>query len=99
MLQADGQEVGLTTVYRALSALTASGEVDALQTASGEAIYRLCETREHHHHVVCTNCGDAVEVKAEPVERWAAEVARGAGYTPVTHTAEVYGVCGPCGSG
>ncbi|MGH2750830.1 MAG: Fur family transcriptional regulator [Actinomycetota bacterium] len=95
-LKAEGERVGLTTVYRNLQALASGGEVDVLRTAEGEAIYRRCETGEHHHHLVCTECGNSVEVASEEIERWAARVAQRHGFTPVEHTAEVFGICSGC---
>jgi Fur family ferric uptake transcriptional regulator len=95
-LKADGQRVGLTTVYRNLQALTSAGEVDVLRTSGGEAMYRQCGTGEHHHHLVCTQCGNSVEVASEEIETWAARVARNHGFKPVDHTAEVFGICSGC---
>ena len=54
-----GEKVGLATVYRTLQAMAESGEVDVLQGASGEAVYRRCSTH-HHHHLVCRTCGRTV---------------------------------------
>jgi len=95
-LKAEGRRVGLTTVYRNLQALATAGEVDVLRTSEGEAIYRRCGTGEHHHHLVCTRCGNSVEVASEEVEAWAVRVAKRHGFTPVDHTAEVFGVCASC---
>jgi Fur family ferric uptake transcriptional regulator len=95
-LKAEGQRVGLTTVYRNLQALATAGEVDVLRTSDGEAIYRQCGTGGHHHHLVCTQCGNSVEVASEEIETWAARVAKHHGFTPVDHTAEVFGICSVC---
>lgn len=95
-LKAEGQRVGLTTVYRNLQALASAGEVDVLRTSEGEAIYRRCGTGEHHHHLVCTECGNSVEVGSEEIESWAKRVAKHHGFTPVDHTAEVFGICSGC---
>jgi Fur family ferric uptake transcriptional regulator len=83
-------------VYRNLQALAAAGEVDVLRTSEGEAIYRQCGTGEHHHHLVCTRCGNSVEVASDEIEAWAARVAKHHGFTPVDHTAEVFGICSEC---
>lgn len=95
-LKAEGQRVGLTTVYRNLQALASAGEVDVLRTSEGEAIYRRCGTGEHHHHLVCTRCGNSVEVASEEIEAWASRVAEHHGFIPVDHTAEVFGICSGC---
>ncbi|MCU1595059.1 MAG: Fur family transcriptional regulator [Frankiales bacterium] len=95
-LKSRGDNVGLTTVYRHLTAMAESGAVDALHTSDGELVYRLCATGGHHHHVVCRSCGASVEVEGPEVEAWAAKVARKAGYTNVSHTLEVFGTCAAC---
>ena len=98
-LKRSGASVGLTTVYRTLQALARSGEVDALLRDDGETIYRRCGSDEHHHHLVCRDCGTSVELANDEVEAWAAGAARRHGFTQVTHTAELYGLCGGCSGG
>ncbi len=94
-LRETGANVGLTTVYRCLSAMAESGEVDVLLTADGEARYRACSSG-HHHHLVCRSCGYTVEVTAAPVERWARRTAQTHGFTNITHTVEIVGLCSEC---
>lgn len=94
-LVAREDSVGLTTVYRTLQALSEAGEVDVVLRADGEALYRRCSPR-HHHHLVCRDCGRTVEVKGAAVERWAEKVAADHGFTDVSHTLEVFGVCSVC---
>ena len=91
-----GSRVGLTTIYRNLQSLAAQGRIDVLRNAEGEAIYRLCATDAHHHHLVCRLCGASVEIASDEVERWATRTARAHGFTSVTHSAELYGVCSNC---
>ncbi len=100
-LRRRGQSVGLTTVYRHLKSLVDAGEIDVVHRPDGEAQYRLCGAAEadapaehgHHHHLVCRVCGRAVEVDGPEVEAWAERVATNAGYTQVSHTVEVFGLC------
>lgn len=92
-LQSRGDSVGLATVYRNLQAMAADGDVDVLRTDDGECVYRSCGTDEHHHHLVCRECGRTVEVEGPAVEKWATEVARQNGFTDVTHTIELFGTC------
>jgi Fur family ferric uptake transcriptional regulator len=95
-LRADGEAVGLTTVYRHLALLTDDGQLDALQTADGELVYRRCHSEQHHHHVVCRRCGRGSEVELPDLERWAESTASALGYTDVTHTVEIFGLCADC---
>jgi Fur family ferric uptake transcriptional regulator len=92
-----GHAVGLTTVYRHLNALAAGGMADVVHRPDGESQFRLCGESDaadrHHHHVVCRVCGRSVEVSGPEVEDWAARVAHTAGFTEVSHTVEVFGLC------
>jgi Fur family transcriptional regulator, ferric uptake regulator len=98
-LRAEGSKIGLTTVYRALQALTDSGEIDVLRNDDGEAVYRLCQTDRHHHHLVCRTCGSTVEVEGPAVEKWADAVGAQNGFVDITHTVEVFGTCKECAAG
>jgi Fur family ferric uptake transcriptional regulator len=97
-LRAAGDRVGLTTVYRTLQAMVDAGELDVLRTGDGEAVYRRCRSDEHHHHLVCRGCGTTVELAADEVERWTAQVAKRHGFSDVSHTVEVFGYCRDCRS-
>jgi Fur family ferric uptake transcriptional regulator len=101
-LRRRGASVGLTTVYRHLRMLADSGAIDVVHRPDGEAQYRLCGDRsladaggrdDHHHHLVCRVCGRAVEVGGADLEEWAERVAAAAGYTDVSHTVEIFGLC------
>jgi len=95
-LRAAGDQVGLTSVYRAVQALAAAGAVDEARTPAGEAGYRVCATQGHHHHLSCSTCGATVEVKSPGLESWVADVARRHGYAVLDHTLEVTGTCAAC---
>lgn len=95
-LRAKGERVGLTTVYSQLRTLTDAGLLNVLRTDDGEMLYRRCETEEHHHHLVCRECGATAEVESPDVEAWAAGVAAAHGYLNVTHTFAIVGTCHDC---
>lgn len=94
-LRSKGENVGLTTVYRTLTALAEADEVDVILREDGESVYRRC-SGTHHHHLVCRQCGRTVEVEGPAVERWADEVARLHGFSDVSHTLELFGKCSDC---
>jgi Fur family transcriptional regulator, ferric uptake regulator len=96
LLQARGDEIGLATVYRTLSAMAESGEFDVLRTEGGESLYRRCERDAHHHHIVCRSCGRTIEVQGPDIEAFVAAVAAQNGFVDVTHTVEMFGTCQSC---
>jgi Fur family ferric uptake transcriptional regulator len=95
LLASQGDQVGLSTVYRTLQGLAEAGAIDALRTESGESIYRRCSAT-HHHHLVCRTCGATVEVEGPTVEKWTRSIAAAHGYSDVSHTLEIFGTCSSC---
>lgn len=94
-----GQRIGLSTIYRHLSLLADTDRADVVHSTDGQTLYRLCGPREatgpaeHHHHIVCRRCGRSIEVPAAEIEAWAQRVAAESGYSDITHTVELFGVC------
>lgn len=99
LLRDQGDGIGLATVYRTLQSLAESGDVDVLRTAEGENVYRRCDQREHHHHLVCRFCGRTIEIDGPTVESWAAQVGARHGFVDIHHTIELFGTCPQCAAG
>ena len=97
MLRDRGERVGLTTVYRTLQGLADAGEIDVMRPPGGEHLYRRC-SQGHHHHLVCRSCARTIEVEGPTVERWADRIAGEHGFTDISHTLELFGLCPACRS-
>lgn len=95
-LRADGEDVGLTTVYRHLALLTDAGQLHSIQAPDGETLYRRCQNQERHYHVLCRHCGLGAEVALPEFDQWAESTAQGMGFTEITHTLEIFGRCASC---
>lgn len=93
-LRQAGESIGLTTVYRTLTALADAGFLDTFARQSEQA-FRLCGDA-HHHHLVCETCNRVEEISADEVERWVSEVASRRGYEVTGHRAEIFGICPTC---
>jgi Fur family transcriptional regulator, ferric uptake regulator len=94
-LRGQGEQVGLATVYRALSVLKEREVVDELSHRTGESCYRLCSPG-HHHHLVCSSCHRVEELEGCEIDAWVADASRTHGFRPASHTLEVVGVCADC---
>lgn len=94
-LSRKGEKIGLATVYRTLGAMAETGEIDSIRQGN-EVLYRACATHSHHHHIVCRQCGRTVEISEEIVEKWAHQVAAQAGFSDISHTIEILGLCPQC---
>ena len=95
-LRDTGSPIGLATVYRALADLALEGDADSLQSPDGESLYRACSTTEHHHHLICRNCGLTVEIEVAAIENWATDEASKHGFTEAAHVIDIFGLCAAC---
>lgn len=93
-LRAAREPVGLTTVYRTLTALADANFLDTF-VRDGEQAFRLCG-EEHHHHLVCEVCHKVVELESDLVEQWVNSVAERRGFTVTGHRADIFGICADC---
>ena len=88
----------LATVYRLLNLLENLGIVKRFDFGEGAARFELVPEGEdgHHHHLVCTQCSDVVELdECFPVEL-EKNIATRSGYARVTHKLEFFGLCPRC---
>ncbi len=65
------EQVSLATTYRVLQSLANAGELDSVKGVEGETLYRHCQVKDHHHHLLCRRCGTAIELEAPALEDWA----------------------------
>lgn len=87
--------VHTATVYRALDDLVASGVVRRVELGGRSAHYERSD--EHHHHIVCTSCGDIEDVQREPAGLERRALIGSKKFTSIrSHSLEFFGVCKRC---
>lgn len=92
-----------SSAYRNLAVLEQVGAVTRIVTSGGFASFELAEdlTGHHHHHLVCSGCGEvsdfslAADVEAE-LERVLTAAARVARYRIEHHRLDLVGRCEAC---
>ena len=91
--------VGIATVYRAVSAMEASGWLERVGERAGSALFARCSAGDHHHHhLICTDCG-RLEPAECPLEAIAASGETASGFVVTGHDVTLYGLCPDCASG
>lgn len=91
-----GLRVGRATVFRTLDLLAEQGALERIDLPSGEHAYVTCAPDEHHHHVVCRNCGNSVDVLDEGLAAVVRGIATRSGYQIESHRLELFGLCPAC---
>jgi Fur family ferric uptake transcriptional regulator len=89
-LLANGDEIGLATVYRVLTQFETAGLVHRHNFEGGQAVFELASD-EHHDHMVCVKSGRVVEFYDEIIEQRQREIAREHGFKITDHSLTLYG--------
>jgi Fe2+ or Zn2+ uptake regulation protein len=86
--------VSLGTIYRSLDILREIGLVQVFSFGGSAARYEA--TIEKHHHLLCTQCRELTNVRADGVGEIAGEVAQHAGFREVDYALTIFGRCAAC---
>ena len=87
--------IGFATVYRFLKDTSRFGITSELRIGHLPARYEL-KIREHHHHIVCTQCEKIVEFQNEIIEQEIQKISQKYGFSTEHHIFELYGHCPNC---
>ena len=89
------EKIGIATVYRALAFLE---EAHLISSISVDKNIRKFETnfKEHHDHLICTECNKIVEFVNEKIEKEQEKIAKENNFTLLNHTMYLYGICEDC---
>jgi Fe2+ or Zn2+ uptake regulation protein len=92
-----------SSVYRNLAVLEQAGVVRRVITEEGFARFELTEElTEHHHHLICSNCGKVEDVTIpsnveSTMDRTADRLAKRSGFAEVSHhRLDLIGTCRAC---
>ncbi len=86
---------GIATVYRTLSLLEDSHVVTSLSFGAQGKKYEL-GAKEHHDHLICTECGKITEFVDEEIEKRQQTITKELGFKMSDHSMQIYGICKEC---
>jgi len=86
--------VSLGTIYRTLDILRSIGLVQMFSHAGGAAKYEAA--LEKHHHLVCTQCGDVINVNVSEALPLSQAIAHDHGFHDIDCALVVTGRCTRC---
>ena len=97
-LRDEGRRVGIASVYRSLEQLCRDGFVQRIDIGSGTHRFEPVHADgEHHHHLVCDDCGKVEAFADEALERALRNVEGQTGYSVAGHDVVLRGLCDTCG--
>ncbi len=96
-LRAEGRQVGIASIYRVLDLLTDKGLLQRIDVGAGTARFEpVLASGEHHHHLVCEDCGTVEAFADDELERALHKVEGRTGYSIVGHDVVLRGACRNC---
>jgi Fur family ferric uptake transcriptional regulator len=94
-MAARAEGIGRSTVYRTVDWLRAEGWLGRVGGEAGEHTYART-LPGHHHHAVCTHCGQTLVVSGCAVVEALGQTLAAQGFTVSGHTLEIFGTCAGC---
>jgi Fur family ferric uptake transcriptional regulator len=88
-------KTGIATIYRTLSRLEESDIVTSLSFGVQGKKYEL-GAKDHHDHMICTECGEITEFVDEAIEERQHKIAEKFGFKMTDHSMKIYGLCRNC---
>jgi len=87
--------IGIATVYRALSFLE---EVDLITSINFGTDGKKYESnaKSHHDHLICTQCGKIIEFLDDEIEKRQERIAKKNKFKITSHSMQLYGLCSDC---
>jgi len=95
ILIANGEVIGLATVYRVLTQFVDAGLVIRHNFEGGHSVFEI-SADEHHDHIVCVKCGRVEEFHDQEIEALQLKVAERLGFALTDHDLNMYGLCEDC---
>lgn len=96
LVKKEDPTVGQTTVYRTLKLLTEAGLAREVRFGDGRTHYEHHYNREHHDHMICTECGKVVEFFSAELEAMQDEIAAKYNFILTQHSMRLLGLCEDC---
>jgi len=96
-LRAQGRRTGRASIYRVLELLVEHGLVERVAVDRDQTRFeRVLPSGEHHHHLVCEQCGRLVAFDDPGLERAISRVSARLGARVDHHEVVLRGACGTC---
>ena len=92
ILLADGEDVGLATVYRVLTQFEAAGLLIRHHFEGDKAVFELNQGT-HHDHLVCLHCGKVEEFHDPEIEKRQDKIAKERGFAIREHSLYLFADC------
>lgn len=88
--------VGRASVYRTLDQLERLHLVHRVEIGGDAAGYERVDPEQHHHHLVCEECGRLSPFASDELEKAIERISRSADFDVAAHDVVLRGTCATC---
>ena len=88
--------IGLVTIYRTLDLLADLGLICEVHSGGNCRSYLMRRPQEHHHHLICSECGTVADFTDCDLSELAHRLSRETGFEIEEHLLEFSGRCQNC---
>jgi len=92
----ENPRVGLVTVYRTIDLLAELGLICEVHTGGNCRSYLMRRPSEHHHHLICSECGIVADFADCDLNKLEQKLSRKTGFEINGHILEFSGLCQNC---
>ncbi|MBW4576354.1 MAG: transcriptional repressor [Aphanothece sp. CMT-3BRIN-NPC111] len=97
LLQNEGEQISLSTIYRTLKLMARMGILRELELAEGHKHYEINQPYPyHHHHLICVRCNKTIEFKNDSILKTGTKTAKKEGYHLLDCQMTIHAVCPTC---
>lgn len=94
VLQNQGEQISLSTIYRTLKLMARMGILRELELAEGHKHYEINQPYpHHHHHLVCIQCNKTMEFKNDSILKTSLKQAEKAGLHLLDCQLTIHTIC------
>ena len=90
------RRVGFVTVYRTMKLIAGCGLAREVTFDDGIIRFEHAYGRQHHHHLICTNCKQVIEFTSRPIDDAENAILETHGFEARYHRYEIFGLCRKC---
>lgn len=89
-------DIGQATIYRVINLLTELKLICRINLSGDSQSYLMRRPAGHHHHLVCSQCGQAIDFTDCGLSQLERRLSSETGFDIEGHILEIYGRCPDC---
>ena len=88
--------ISSATVYRTIKLLVESKIAEPIDFGDGVVRFECCGRKQHHDHLICSQCGKKVDVVDREIEKLQRAMGAKHGFSLKRHKMILFGICHDC---